>query len=108
MPIPSFSGLTDGSVMVDAVGTAIEGAEVEVEVEEKGKDENDGTVVAPSTVCACVCPCVCACVCVCVSVCVSAISLTLVSYAALTDLSIISRRRPSMLRRCSALLALPP
>ena len=104
MPIPSFSGLTDGSVMVDAVGTAIEGAEVEVEVEEKGKDENDGTVVAPSTACACVCPCVC----VCVSVCVSAISLTLVSYAALTDLSIISRRRPSMLRRCSALLALPP
>jgi hypothetical protein len=114
VPSPASSGFTEDSVIeVEDIGKGeeretvpdeAEEEEEEAAVEEKGKEEKDGTIGTPSTACICVCICICDGV----SVCVRAISLTLVSYAALTDFSIISRRRPSMLKRCRALLALPP
>ena len=120
VPSPASSGFTEASLVIGVESTGKgeerESDEEEAVLEEKGKEENDGTAGTPSTDCVCPCPCpcpcgcgcVCICPCVSVSVCVSPISLTFVSYAALTDLSIISNRRPSMLRRCRALLALPP
>ena len=120
VPSPASSDFTEDSLVIGVESTGKgeerESDEEEAVLEEKGKEENDGTAGTPSTDCVCPCPCpcpcgcgcVCICPCVSVSVCVSPISLTFVSYAALTDLSIISNSRPSMLRRCRALLALPP